>query len=129
VPFGAILRRFTDIQARDLASLLDLTGDYAVSELAVCDGGWLAGRTLGELRLRDEGAVCLGLTQASGRYVATPTARTRLGSGDVLSVYGRGELLAELDHRRAGPAGDRAHQRAVAEQERLEHDSQEDAAA
>jgi hypothetical protein len=116
----ALLRRFTTIEARDLASLLDLAGDYAVSELAVTDGDWVAGRTLGELELRDEGAVVLGVTQASGRYVAAPTAGTRVRPGDVLLVYGRGSLLCELDRRRSGPDGDRAHQHAVEEQERLE---------
>lgn len=123
-----ILRRFTDIEARDLASLLDLAGDYAVSELAICEGDWVAGRTLGELELRDEGAVVLGLTRASGRYVAAPTAGTRVAPGDVLVVYGRGSLLDELDDRRAGAAGDLAHQRAVAEQDRLERDEQDAAA-
>jgi hypothetical protein len=124
-----LLRRFTDIEARDLASLLDLAGDYAVSELAVTAGDWVAGRTLGELKLRDEGAVVLGLTRASGRYVAAPTAATRVAPGDVLVVYGRGSLLCELDHRRAGVAGDRAHRRAVREQQRLESGEDSDAAA
>lgn len=116
----ALLRRFTDIETHDLASLLDLAGDYTVIELAVEESDWLAGHTLGELKLRDEGVVVLGLTRNSGSYVPAPTARTRIEACDVLVAYGRAELLAELDHRPAGPAGDRAHETAVAEQERLE---------
>jgi hypothetical protein len=114
-----VLSRFTDIDHRDRASLLDLAGDYAVSELSVSEGEWLAGHALGELRLRHEGAVVLGLTRADGQYVAVPTADTVIEPGDVLVVYGRGDLLCELDHRRAGEEGDRAHELAVAEQRRL----------
>ena len=122
----AALRRFTTLQASDLASLLDLAGDHTVSELAVNSGDWLADRSLGSLELRDEGAVVLGLTRADGRYVAAPSAGTRVGVGDVLIVYGRGALLRELDHRPAGAAGDQAHARAVAEQVRLENDEADD---
>ena len=116
----AVLRRHTRLRVQDLASLLDLAGDYAVSELAVSPGDWLAERTLGELELRDEGAVVLGLTLADGRYLAAPTATTRVSAGDVLVVYGRADLLRELDDRPAGPAGDSAHQSAVEVQNSIE---------
>jgi len=56
-----ILRRHTDLPARDLAGLLQLSGDYTVQELAVADGDWLAERSLADLGLRDEGVAVLGL--------------------------------------------------------------------
>jgi TrkA family protein len=116
----SMLRRFTSIQIGDLASLLDLAADYTVSELSVADGDWVAGHRLGELHLRDEGAVVLGMTRPNGHYVPAPTARTQVAPGDVLVVYGRCSLLAELDNRRAGRTGDQAHLRAVTDQQRLD---------
>lgn len=117
-----ILRDHTDLPARDLGGLLDLSGDYSVSELAVDDGDWLAGRRLADLALRDEGAVVLGVTRSDGRYLAAPTGRTVVGVGDVLVVYGREQLLLELDRRPAGAQGDRAHEAAVQRQDRIESD-------
>lgn len=116
-----LLRRYTTLPTRDLAALLDLAGDYAVDELSVRDGDWLVGRSLGALGLRDEGVVVLGLTRPDGRYLAAPTGETQLVPGDSLIVYGRSQLLCELDDRPAGSVGDRAHERAVREQRQLEH--------
>ena len=47
------LRRWTDLDVRDYAGLLELGEGYAVAELEVEDGDWIAGRELGELTLRD----------------------------------------------------------------------------
>lgn len=115
-----LVHRYTDLPTRDLAGLLQLSGRYAVSELAVRENEWLAGRSLAELALRDEGAVVLGVTRGDGRYVGAPTGQTTLEPGDVLVVYGRSELLRELDDRPAGPHGDLAHRAAVARQARIE---------
>ncbi len=117
-----LLRRFTDIETRDIAGLLQLSGDYSISELAVRDGDWLEGSTLAALGLRDEGVVILGLTRAGAGFIGTPTGRTTLRAGDVLLIYGRDELLNDLDDRPAGAEGDRAHQTAVARQEQLEQE-------
>ena len=116
----SILRRYTQLPTRDVASLLELTGDYAVSELAVAANDWMANRSLSDLALRDEGVVVLGLTRKDGRYIAAPTGATTVHEGDILVVYGRDEHLHELDNRNAGDAGDRAHAAAVRLQEHLE---------
>ena len=113
------LRRFTDLDVRDYASLLNVSGDYAVVELGVDPDDWLAGRALKELHLPDEGVVVLGVYRADGDYVGAPTGATELRPGDVVVLYGRTAALAELDHRRAGTAGDRAHEQAAAEQRRV----------
>lgn len=115
-----VVRRYTDLPTRDVASLLDMSGDYAVSELAIKPADWVAGRSLADLALRDEGVVVLALNRADGLHLPTPTGRTVVAPGDVLTAYGRGELLRELDDRPAGPDGDLAHRAAVARQERLE---------
>lgn len=114
-----VLRRYTDVPNRDLSGLLNLSGDYAVQELAVNPGDWMAGRPLGALRLRDEGVVVLVVTKPDGSYAAAPDGQTLIEGGDNLVLYGRSERLRELDRRPAGEAGTRAHESAVAEQQGL----------
>jgi hypothetical protein len=116
---GRALRRWTHLDARDYADLLNLSGDWSVDELRVRSGDWVCGRTLAELDLEHEGVLVLGIYRADGGFVGTPTGHTPVREGDTLVVYGRGELVAELDGRPAGPAGDRAHQESVAFERRL----------
>lgn len=121
---GRVLRRYTDLPSRDLAGLLDLAGAHAVDELAVNPSDWVAGRTLADLGLRDEGIVVLGLTRSDGRYLGAPLGGTTVQVGDVLVVYGLADQLRELDDRPAGPDGDLAHAAGVARQNRVERDQQ-----
>ncbi len=109
-----IVGRYSDLTTRDLGALLDLSGAYAVKELAVRDGDWVADRALGELELREEGIAVLGIVRASGRYLGAPAGHSRVRSADVLILYGQADQLRELDDRCAGPDGDAAHQAAVA---------------
>lgn len=115
-----VLHERTDLPARDLGGLLQLAGDYSVTELAVQTEDWVANRTLGESELRDEGIVVLGLTRTDGTYLGAPTGATRVHPGDILILYGREDDLKEIDRRAAGGAGDEMHARAVARQEALE---------
>jgi hypothetical protein len=110
-----LLDRYTDLDLRDYAELLRVAGPYSVKELMVQPGDWLAGRTLEELRLRDEGVVVLGIVQAAGRYRGAPDKQTRLAPGDELILYGHDETLAELDRRAEGAGGDSAHARSAAD--------------
>ena len=116
---GRVLTRLTDLDARDYAALLHLAETFTVLELAVEPGDWVAGRALGELGLRDEGIVVLGITRADGSYVGVPQFTTEIRAGDALLVYGREPRLKELDVRCAGQEGDAAHEQAVAEQAAL----------
>lgn len=115
-----LLDRFTDLNTRDIAGLLNLAGPYAVKELAVCADDWMAGRALADLDLRGEGIVVLGIIRRGGRYVGAPTGRTVVRDGDTLVTYGTGDQLRELDNRPAGAEGDRAHQRAIEHQLQVE---------
>lgn len=111
-----LLGRWTDLDTRDYARLLHLSGPYAVTEVSVRDDDWVSGHTLRELRLTDEGVVVLGIQRADGSYIGTPQADTPVQGGDTLIVYGRSSDVSELSGRPTGPAGDDAHQDAVAEQ-------------
>lgn len=116
---GLALNRWTEIEARDYAALLRFADHFAVMEIAIRRESWLAGKTLREAGLRDEGVVLLGVSRADGRYVGVPGFETRIEPGDTAIAYGRSERLSELGERRAGPEGDRAHAEALARHEAL----------
>lgn len=113
------LSRFADLDARDYAALLHLADRYAVMEIGVEPGDWVAGRTLRELRLREEGVMVIGVSRPGGDYVGVPRYDTRIEVGDTLLAYGRSERLCEIDRRPAGARGDALHAEAVAEQDGL----------
>lgn len=113
------LRRWTDLDVRDYASLLRLAGEYTISEIQIHAGDWLAEKTLAELELGSEGVLVLGIQHVDGTYSGTPTGDTRIHPGETLLLYGRERLMAELDTRQAGPKGDAAHRQAVQDQQEL----------
>jgi hypothetical protein len=118
------LQRWTDIDVGDYAGLLHLAGDYRVVELAVEAGDWMATCSLADLRLSEEGLLVLGIERPGGAYLGAPRGRARLQAGDTLIVYGRNEAIEDLDRRPAGPEGDAAHERAVAQQTQVEEDEE-----
>lgn len=107
------LRRWTSLEVHDYDKLLHIGDEYAVAEVDARDGDWLTGRALGELRLRDEGVVVLGIRRRGGRYLGVPRPTTLVEPGDRLVLYGSEHALPELATREPGPAGDRAHAEAV----------------
>mgnify|MGYP001820833549 FL=1 len=118
------IRRWTDLDVHDYASLLHVGGEYIVTELGVEAGSWLADRTFVELGLREEGVIVLGVERADGSYLGVPQGDTTVREGDVLIIYSRSGVIAALDQRRSGQRGDVAHAAAVAEQERVIADEQ-----
>ncbi len=114
------VHRYSDLPSRDLGGLLQLTDGYSVKELAVTAQDWLAGRSLGELALREEGIIVLGLSPEDGRYLGAPLASTEVRPGDLLILYGEEGALAEIDRRAPGPTGDESHAAGVARQRRRE---------
>ncbi len=110
------LSRWTDLDARDYASLLHLSGRYRVMEIQVRPGDWLVGKKLKDCDLHEEGVTVLGIIRDDGSYIGVPKSTTEIYSGDTLILYGRSQSLQELDKRRADTAGDQSHERAVDEQ-------------
>ena len=113
---GRGLARFTDLDVRDYAALLHVAGEYEVKEMLATPDAWITGRTLGDLRLRDEGVLVLGIVRGE-TYLGVPDKNTRILAGDTLILYGRDGRFVELTERQAGAEGDRAHRLAVAEPE------------
>lgn len=111
-----LLKRWTDLDVRDYASLLHVGGEYRIAELRVEDGMWMAGESLRDLKLREEGAVVLGIQYSDGTYMGIPDPETILKPGDIALIYARSKTLEQLDQRRKGIGGTLAHHDAVAEQ-------------
>ena len=113
------LRLWTDLDVRDYVALLHLAAGYAVLEMQVEPGDWLADMTLRELSLSREGILVLGIRRPNKIFVGAPTGQTRVGVQDTLIIYGPIQRLKEIDCRRAGPDGCLAHEQAVDQQSRL----------
>jgi Trk K+ transport system NAD-binding subunit len=109
------LSRWTRLNTLDYASLLQLTGDYSVRECRVESEDWLAGKSLQQLRLHQEGVTVLGIHRASGDYLGVPRGETKIRADDRLILYGPEGTMDELEVRRRGVSGDEAHDRAVSE--------------
>lgn len=106
-----LLNRYTDLDVHDYVRLLHLSGEYSVKEMATEEGDWIANRPLGELRLRDEGILVLGVVRRDGTYLGIPGKETVIEPGDTAILYGRDDVFAELAGRPSGEEGDRAHDR------------------
>jgi hypothetical protein len=111
------LRYWGRFQVRDYVAILQLEGGYAVSELLVEPNDWLAEKTLIELKLPREGVLVLGIQREEGAFLGAPTGDMEVRGGDTLIVYGPVDRIEELDQRRHGKTGDKAHREAIEEHE------------
>ncbi|QDV17514.1 TrkA-C domain protein [Gimesia panareensis] len=114
------LQRWTDLEIRDYAGLLRLTGDYIVVELNVNPHDWLAESSLNDLKLNDEGVLVLGIEKDDSTYIGAPRGDTTLEVNDRVLLYGKASVLQNLDERRSGAAGNWEHHKAVDDQQRSE---------
>lgn len=122
-----LLKRYTELDVTDYASLLHLTGEYRLAELKIGRNDWLDGKRLENAQLRDEGINVLGVKRAKGVYIGNPTKDTEFREGDTLVLYGSIEDIKQLDRRKKGYRGDREHHEAVREQEQvLKEEAQKD---
>lgn len=111
------LERWAHLEVYDYDSLLQLSGGYSVLEIKVHEQDWLAGRTLADLNLNQEGVLVLGIRRADQSYVGSPTGNSYVFPDDTLILYGRQSRLRELGGRQRGSVGEGAHQEAMAAQQ------------
>lgn len=111
------LDRFTTIRVVDYESLLGVGHGYTVASFKVSPDSWLAGKTLRETRLRDEGVVVLGIYRRTRKgeimYLGAPGPETTIREGDELVVYGHEDTIANLSKRLRGVIGDEEHIRMI----------------
>lgn len=111
-----LLERYTDLEAKDYASLLGIRDGYRVARIEIQPQSWLAQKTLAEANISAEGILILGIHRPDGNYVGAPQGDTRINRGDELVVYGEAETISQINKRLRGATGDQAHQQAMAEQ-------------
>ncbi|MFV0445524.1 MAG: TrkA C-terminal domain-containing protein [Planctomycetaceae bacterium] len=109
------LQHFSELEVQDYVAVLQLENGFAVSEMTVDAGDWIADQSLRELRLPDEGVMVLGIERPELGYIGAPTADTRILPGDVLIVYSQTKRMEDLDARRRDAQGMKAHQEACEE--------------
>lgn len=124
---GWMLQQFTDLDVVDYTGTLHFGEGYRVTEFMVDEGHWTVGKTLGELRISDEGLQLLAIHRKDGTFVPTPTGRTHIREGDCLAVYGLMDEIRGLANRKAGPEGDEAYRKGcAAHAERIEQQTKDD---
>lgn len=114
---GALARLVDRIAGPRLVNYEALTGvghGYIVATFRVSSESWLAGRTIRDAGLAEEGVVVLGIYRRHGlsphaTYIPSPSPDQTIIDGDELVVYGREDVIASLSRRRRGPEGDREH--------------------
>lgn len=104
--------RAMHLELGDYHGLLHLADGYTVREMVIGDDHWMADRTLGELELRQEGLLVLGL-QCGGQFLGAPTAPVMIKPGDVCVLYGSHDALDAIDGRARSIDGDAAHNESV----------------
>lgn len=117
------LNRYTELELRDYANLLNLYSDYQVVEIEVKDDTWLSEQSLEELHLTDEGVLVLGIDRPGEEYIGAPPSELRLLPGDCLVAYGGERHLQELATREAGDV--EAHREAVNRHEQVRVEQEE----
>lgn len=113
------LKKFTEVDVNDYASLLHLSGEYRISELGVDKGHWLAEKTIRNAQVREEGIIILAITRLNGHYIGAPQADTKIKVGDLLILYGRASALAALEKRFKDKRGYVEHKKQIEEQHKV----------
>lgn len=113
----SMLHRFTNLEVRDYAALLQLSAGFGVIELEVNEGHWTAGKPLQDLELRKEGVAVLGIQKTDRSFVGVPNGASVVEPGDTLILYGHKDILTAIGVRETGTEGDAEHRSAVDEHE------------
>lgn len=108
-----LLERYTDIHPRSFSRLMTLMDDFEISEIELSENKWLAGKTLAELGLQEEGLLVLGIIKADGSYIGVPRGRYVLESQDDIVVYGRSDRVKEVTNRPRTLLSEQQHQENV----------------
>ncbi len=107
------LKRWTHLEVHDYMRLLRLAHNFIVSEVHVHQYDWIAGKTLAESQLANEGALVLGIERADGKYIGAPRGVSRIESGDTLILYSSQEQMLSLVDRPDDMIGNLQHVMAV----------------
>jgi K+/H+ antiporter YhaU regulatory subunit KhtT len=73
--------------------------EFRLEEFGVPEDSFIAGHTIGELRIGEKtGAMILATRNKEGTFDTTPSANDRLRAGDTLIVLGAREQITRLEN-------------------------------
>ena len=89
----ASLRRFQHVRAIDYETVLRSGDGFSVMQVEIEQGNELIGSTLAGIALGTKGVLVLNITRRDGEVIGTPHPTTEMMAGDLLTVYGKEELI------------------------------------
>lgn len=92
------LKKYTQIDVKDYASILRLSGDYQITEHKVDKKSSMANKKLRELEFKNEGLIVLGISRESN-YIGSPNGDSVIEPEDVLTLYGSIKTFKKLRQR------------------------------
>ena len=94
------LKRAGVLHAADFGLLLKLHAGYSVCERAIGPASLLTNQTLAQTKLGSQGVVVLGISRLDPagltEYIGTPRGSAIVRAGDLLTIYGTPDRIAEL---------------------------------
>lgn len=119
-----MLKRYTDIEIQDFAAVLHLKDDFKISEKFIDDEDWMARKSLKELNLRREGLTILGIDRQGEDYLGSPTGDAIILPEDVITVYGKSEVIKSVFQRKRDFSAVIEHQAFIKKEEQRLEDQQ-----
>lgn len=92
------LKKYTQIDVKDYASILRLSGDYQITEYKVDEDSPMANKKLKELEFKNEKLIVLGISRHS-HYIGSPNGDSVIDPEDVLTLYGDIKTFKQLRKR------------------------------
>ncbi|HUH28903.1 TrkA C-terminal domain-containing protein [Gelidibacter sp.] len=116
-----MLKRYTDIDIQDFAAILHLKDDFKISEKLILEKDWMANKAIRDLNLREEGLTILGIDRHGDDYLGSPNGNAIILPEDVITVYGKSEVINSVFNRKQDFKAEIEHKAFVKkEEERLE---------
>lgn len=108
-----MLKKYTDLEVQDYAAVLHLKDNYRVSEKKVAEDNWMANKTLKDLDLRHEGITILGIDRDGQAYIGNPTGNFKILPYDLITIYGKEDVIKNLSARKKDFVATMAHKEFV----------------
>ncbi len=87
------LSRFQQVRAIDYETVLRSGDGFSVMQVEIEAGNTLIGSTLAGAAMGTKGVLVLNIKRADGQSIGTPHPTTEIAAGDLLTVYGREDVI------------------------------------
>jgi len=121
-----MLKKYARLDVLDYEAVLHLKDDFKVSERKVKADDWMANKTLKELKLRNEGITVLGIDRAGREYIGSPTGSFDILPNDVITVYGKAEVIKNIYERKNDYQTSVSHDKYVHQEDQRIEDKEEE---